>query len=53
VTRASRVEPVALLVTLMAAIILAGVLTLSGLQRYAVLFLAGALLVMILEVYLS
>jgi len=42
-----------LLIVLMATVILAGLLALSGLQQYAVLFLAGALLVMALEIYVS
>ena len=49
----SRVEPDMPLIALMATIILAGLLALSGLQQYAVLFLAGALLVMALEMYVS
>jgi len=42
-----------LLTVLIAAIVFAGLLALSGLQQYAVLFLAAALLVMALGIYVS
>jgi len=48
-----RAEPAVLLIALMAATILAGILVLSDLQHYAVLFLVGALLVMALGMYTS